>query len=47
MSAVHTAALLGENVEDAIGFGWQLPERAGLKHDWEKLVGAVHVRVSY
>jgi hypothetical protein len=35
------ACLLGEAVEDAKSFGWQMPE--GKTHDWSTMVGNVQV----
>ncbi len=42
---MHTASLLGQDIEDAQFFGWQTgegkPVSEGLKHDWATLVGNV------
>eukprot|EP00824_Muranothrix_gubernata_P022142 TRINITY_DN516_c0_g1_i1.p1 TRINITY_DN516_c0_g1~~TRINITY_DN516_c0_g1_i1.p1 ORF type:complete len:491 (-),score=119.20 TRINITY_DN516_c0_g1_i1:183-1655(-) len=35
----HRAAILGEDHEDALAFGWNLPEEK--THDWSKLTSAV------
>jgi len=37
---MHNASLLGESIEDAKHYGWDV-EKTGMKHDWEKMVGAV------
>ncbi|XP_067013412.2 thioredoxin reductase 2, mitochondrial [Anabrus simplex] len=38
---MHQAALLGEAIDDARHFGWNVPEKQVITHDWAKLVGAV------
>ena len=43
---MHTAALLGESLHDAEAFGWTGLDFGAIKHDWEKLVGAVQDHVS-
>ncbi|CAG0891577.1 unnamed protein product [Cyprideis torosa] len=41
---MHAAALLGDSLEDARHYGWNVPE--GITHDWGKLVQAItmHIR---
>ncbi|XP_044261569.1 thioredoxin reductase 2, mitochondrial isoform X1 [Tribolium madens] len=43
---MHQAALLGEAIEDAKSYGWQLPQPENIKHDWASLRQAVqnHIR---
>ncbi|KAK7871004.1 hypothetical protein R5R35_012198 [Gryllus longicercus] len=38
---MHHAALLGEAVHDARAYGWVLPEKAKVMHNWEVLRNAV------
>lgn len=40
---MHQAAILGQSVEDAKTFGWELPEKA--KHDWTTMVGAIQAHI--
>jgi thioredoxin reductase (NADPH) len=42
---MHTAAILGESVEDAKAYGWNLGEGKAT-HDWGKMVGAVQDHIS-
>jgi hypothetical protein len=43
---MHTAALLGESLEDARTAGWKLPEAGAVSHDWETLRTSVHNHVA-
>ena len=44
---MHQAALLGEGLEDARAFGWDVQgRRDGAKHDWSKMVAAVQDHIS-
>ena len=43
---MHNATLLGEALEDARAYGWALPPREALTHDWAKMVGAVQDHIS-
>ncbi|XP_044734288.1 thioredoxin reductase 1, mitochondrial isoform X3 [Chrysoperla carnea] len=38
---MHQAALLGEAVEDAKAYGWQIPDAENVKHDWAAMREAV------
>jgi len=44
---MHQAALLGEAIEDAAAYGWDVATAEGArpKHSWERLVGAVQSHV--
>ena len=44
---MHQAALLGEAIEDAAAYGWDVATAEGArpKHSWERLVGAVQRHV--
>ena len=44
---MHQAALLGEAIEDAVAYGWDVGtvEGAKPKHSWERLVGVVQSHV--
>lgn len=37
---MHQAALLGESIQDAKSFGWEI-ERENVKHNWGTLVQGV------
>jgi len=43
---MHNAALLGESLTDAASFGWSVPPRAQLTHDWGKLVQGVQDHIA-
>lgn len=44
---MHTASILGENLEDAKAYGWQvLSRKDGATHDWSKMVSAVQDHIS-
>lgn len=38
---MHQAALLGEAINDARSYGWQLPDAENIKHEWGALKEAV------
>ena len=46
---MHQAALLGEAIEDAAAYGWEVGnvDGAAPKHSWERLVRAVQSHIKY
>lgn len=42
---MHQGALLGEYVEDAKSYGWEVPEKGQYKHDWLAMVNNVQDRI--
>jgi thioredoxin reductase (NADPH) len=43
---MHQATLLGEAIDDARAYGWDVPARASVRFDWNKLVTAVQDHIS-
>lgn len=42
---MHQAALLGQSISDAKQFGWELPEKQTVKHNWETMVEAIQSHI--
>jgi len=38
---MHQAAILGESIHDAVSYGWEVPPKEEIKHNWETLRTAV------
>jgi thioredoxin reductase (NADPH) len=39
---MHNAALLGAGIEDARAYGWGLPAKQDVRHDWEAMTANIH-----
>jgi len=42
---MHQAALLGQSISDAKQFGWELPEKETVKHNWNTMVEAIQAHI--